>query len=81
MTVLANGGFALPAPAVVVVVLVRPAPGRPGSIHHSGRIRSSARAGFAPGALGLLVSAGVYLGLFAAMPVPPAAETGPGAGQ
>ncbi|MGW0560777.1 hypothetical protein ACWDZ4_09080 [Streptomyces sp. NPDC003016] len=63
------------------MVLVRPASGTPGSVHRSGWIRSFAWAGFAPGVLGLLVSAGMHSDLFAAVSVPPAAETGAGAGQ
>ncbi len=81
MTALVNGGFALLALVVAVVVLVRPAFGTPGSTHHFGWVRSFAWAGFALGVLGLLVSAGMYFDLFAAMPVPPVAETGAGAGQ
>ncbi|MGW0547829.1 hypothetical protein [Streptomyces altiplanensis] len=81
MTALVNGGFALLALVVAVVVLVRPAFGTPGSTHPFGWVRSFAWAGFALGVLGLLVSAGMYFDLFAAMPVPPVAETGAGAGQ
>ncbi|MGX1881429.1 hypothetical protein [Streptomyces sp. NPDC055287] len=81
MTALVNGGFALLALVVAVVVLVRPAFGTPGTNDQSGWVRSFAWAGFALGVLGLLVSVGMYFDLFATMPAPPAAGTGAGAGQ
>lgn len=81
MTALVNGGFALLALAVAVVVLVRPAFGTPGTVIQAAWVRSFAWAGFALGILGLLVSAGMYFDLFASMPTPPTAGTGAGAGQ
>ncbi|MGR8008088.1 hypothetical protein [Streptomyces hypolithicus] len=80
MTALINGGFALLALLVAAVVLVRPAFGTPGAVRHAGWIRSVAWAGVAVGVLGLIMSAGMYLDLFASMPTPPAG-TGAGAGQ
>ncbi|MFD5099383.1 hypothetical protein [Streptomyces albidochromogenes] len=81
MTALVNGGFALLALIVAAVVLVRPSFGTPGASIRPAWVRSFAWAGFALGVLGLLVSAGMYFDLFAAMPTPPAAPTGAGAGQ
>ncbi|MGW7050959.1 hypothetical protein [Streptomyces sp. NPDC054887] len=76
MTALVNGGFALLALAVAAVVLVRPSFGTPGASTRPAWVRSFAWAGLALGVLGLLVSAGMYLDLFAAMPAPPGAGTG-----
>ncbi|GGW98467.1 hypothetical protein GCM10010353_12420 [Streptomyces chryseus] len=81
MTALVNGGFALLALVVAAVVLVRPSFGTPGAGVRPAWVSSFAWAGFALGVLGLLVSAGMYFDLFAAMPTPPAAPTGAGAGQ
>ncbi|WP_138901236.1 hypothetical protein [Streptomyces albidochromogenes] len=81
MTALVNGGFALLALIVAAVVLVRPSFGTPGANIRPAWVRSFAWAGFALGVLGLLVSAGMYFDLFAAMPTLPAAPTGAGAGQ
>ncbi|MBT2524147.1 hypothetical protein J7E91_01545 [Streptomyces sp. ISL-99] len=78
LTALVNGGFALLALVVAAVVLARPAFA---AGHQSGWVRSFAWAGIALGALGLLVSAGMYFDLFASMPTPPTAGTGAGAGQ
>ncbi|MET9511795.1 hypothetical protein ABZX62_25585 [Streptomyces flavidovirens] len=81
LTALVNGGFALLALVVAAVVLARPAFAAHGAGHQSGWVRSFAWAGIALGALGLLVSAGMYFDLFASMPTPPTAGTGAGAGQ
>ncbi|MBT2397953.1 hypothetical protein [Streptomyces sp. ISL-100] len=81
MTALVNGGFALLALVVAVGVLARPLFGTPGTSEQSPWVRSFAWAGVALGVLGLLVSAGMYLDLFASMPTPPTAGTGAGAGQ
>ncbi|MFE9398862.1 hypothetical protein [Streptomyces flavidovirens] len=81
LTALVNGGFALLALVVAAVVLARPAFAAPGAGHQPGWVRSFAWAGIALGALGLLVSAGMYFDLFASMPTPPTAGTGAGAGQ
>ncbi|WP_051338515.1 hypothetical protein [Streptomyces flavidovirens] len=81
LTALVNGGFALLALVVAAVVLARPAFAAPGAGHQPGWVRSFAWAGIALGALGLLVSAGMYFDVFASMPTPPTAGTGAGAGQ
>ncbi|MET9519883.1 hypothetical protein [Streptomyces sp. NPDC002994] len=81
LTALVNGGFALLALVVAVGVLARPLFGTPAASEQSPWVRSFAWAGVALGVLGLLLSAGMYLDLFASMPTPPAAGTGAGAGQ
>ncbi|WP_274562253.1 hypothetical protein [Streptomyces spiramyceticus] len=82
LTALVNGGFALLALVVGVVVLARPAFGTPGSSStQAGWVRSVAWAGVALGVLGMIISAGMYLDLFASMPTPPATGAGAGAGQ
>ncbi|MEU0127334.1 hypothetical protein [Streptomyces sp. NPDC006289] len=67
-TALVNGVFALLALLVGVFVLVRPAFGTPSVHPQAGWIRSVAWAGIALGVLGVLISVGMYLDLFVAMP-------------
>ncbi|MFI2778909.1 hypothetical protein [Streptomyces sp. ALB3] len=67
-TALVNGLFALLALLVGVFVLVRPAFGTPSLRPMAGWVRSVATAGIALGVLGLLISVGMYLDLFVAMP-------------
>lgn len=81
LTALVNGGFALLALIVGVVVLARPAFGTPGSSTQAGWVRSVAWAGVALGVLGMIISTGMYLDLFASMPTPPATGAGAGPGQ
>ncbi len=67
-TALVNGLFALLALIVGVFVLVRPAFGAPSVLPQAGWVRSVAVAGTALGVLGLLISVGMYLDLFVALP-------------
>jgi hypothetical protein len=67
-TALVNGLFALLALIVGVFVLVRPAFGAPSLLPQAGWVRSVAVAGTALGVLGLLISVGMYLDLFVALP-------------
>jgi hypothetical protein len=67
-TALVNGLFALLALIVGVFVLVRPAFGTPSLFPQAGWVRSVAVAGISLGALGLLISVGMYLDLFVALP-------------
>ncbi|MFC8225685.1 hypothetical protein [Streptomyces sp. NPDC057287] len=67
-TALVNGLFALLALLVGVFVLVRPAFGAPSVRPQAGWVRSVAFAGVALGVLGVLISVGMYLDLFVAMP-------------
>ncbi|WP_432101811.1 hypothetical protein [Streptomyces sp. bgisy091] len=67
-TAFVNGLFALLALLVGVFVLVRPAFGTPSVVPQAGWIRSVAWAGIALGVLGLLISVGMYLDLFVALP-------------
>lgn len=67
-TALVNGLFALLALIVGVFVLVRPAFGTPSLRPMAGWVRSVATAGIALGVLGLLISVGMYLDLFVALP-------------
>ncbi|MFE9723219.1 hypothetical protein ACFYQ5_06370 [Streptomyces sp. NPDC005794] len=71
-TALVNGLFALLALLVGIFVLVRPSFGTPSLHPQAGWIRSVAVAGIALGALGLLISVGMYFDLFVAMPSAPA---------
>ncbi|HET6861213.1 MAG TPA: hypothetical protein VFH94_29455 [Streptomyces sp.] len=79
-TALVNGGFALLALVVGIVVLIRPAFGTPGATKQAGWIRSVAWAGVAIGVVGIIMSLGMYFDLFASMPTPPATAPGAGAG-
>ena len=67
-TALVNGVFALLALVVGAVVLARPAFGTPGRAEQPVWVRAVALAGVALGVIGLLISAGMYLDLFAALP-------------
>ncbi|MFE9403786.1 hypothetical protein ACFYNY_18615 [Streptomyces sp. NPDC006530] len=67
-TALVNGVFALLALVVGAVVLARPAFGTPGRSEQPGWVRAVALAGVVLGVIGLLISAGMYLDLFAALP-------------
>ncbi|MFD5870118.1 hypothetical protein [Streptomyces sp. NPDC060322] len=67
-TALVNGLFALLALLVGVFVLVRPAFGTPSLRPQAGWVRSVAFAGVALGVLGVLISVGMYLDLFVALP-------------
>ncbi|MFJ4839079.1 hypothetical protein [Streptomyces sp. NPDC088746] len=67
-TALVNGVFALLALLVGVFVLVRPSFGTPSLVPQAGWVRSVAMAGIALGVLGLLISVGMYLDLFVALP-------------
>ncbi|MEN8650739.1 hypothetical protein ABCR94_08920 [Streptomyces sp. 21So2-11] len=79
-TALVNGGFALLALVVGIVVLIRPAFGTPGTSKQAGWVRSVAWAGVALGVVGIIMSLGMYFDLFASMPTPPPAAPGAGAG-
>lgn len=68
-TALVNGVFALLAGIVAVVVLTRP---------RATWVRAVAWGGLALAALGILISAGMYLDLFGSLPSVP---KGPGAGS
>ncbi|MFG3286208.1 hypothetical protein [Streptomyces sp. NPDC048111] len=67
-TALVNGVFALLALIVGAVVLARPAFGTPGRAEQPVWIKAVALAGVVLGVVGLLISAGMYLDLFAALP-------------
>lgn len=67
-TALVNGVFAVLALLVGVFVLVRPAFGVPSEEPQPIWIRAVALAGVALGVLGVLISAGMYFDLFAALP-------------
>ncbi|MEE1741303.1 hypothetical protein PUR49_33055 [Streptomyces sp. BE147] len=75
-TAFVNGMFALLALLVGVFVLVRPAFGAPSDRPQPGWIRAVALAGVVLGVLGVLISAGMYLDLFVALPDAPTATTG-----
>ncbi|WP_434596949.1 hypothetical protein [Streptomyces sp. A5-4] len=77
-TALVNGGFALLALVVGIVVLIRPAFGTPGISKQAGWVRSVAWAGVALGVVGIIMSLGMYFDLFASMPTPPPAAPGAG---
>ncbi|WP_326699979.1 hypothetical protein OG909_23400 [Streptomyces sp. NBC_01754] len=67
-TALVNGLFAVLAVLVGVFVLVRPAFGAPAAHPQPGWIRSVARAGIALGAIGVLISVGMYIDFFLPLP-------------
>ncbi|MFI6474510.1 hypothetical protein ACIBL5_30100 [Streptomyces sp. NPDC050516] len=67
-TALVNGVFALLALVVGAVVLARPAFGTPGRAEQPVWVKAVALAGVVLGVIGLLISAGMYLDLFAALP-------------
>ncbi|MFE2974076.1 hypothetical protein [Streptomyces sp. NPDC059258] len=67
-TALVNGVFAVLALLVGVFVLVRPAFGAPSEKPQPTWVRAVALAGVALGVLGVLISAGMYFDLFAALP-------------
>ncbi|MBM7055793.1 hypothetical protein [Streptomyces durocortorensis] len=67
-TALVNGVFAVLALLVGVFVLVRPAFGTPSEKPQPTWVRAVALAGVALGVLGVLISAGMYFDLFAALP-------------
>ncbi|QXQ99615.1 hypothetical protein [Streptomyces sp. WY228] len=67
-TALVNGVFAVLALLVGVFVLVRPAFGVPSEKPQPGWVRAVALAGVALGALGVLISVGMYFDLFVALP-------------
>jgi hypothetical protein len=75
-TALVNGVFAVLALLVGVFVLVRPAFGAPAGKPGPTWIRAVALAGVALGALGVLISVGVYFDLFAALPTAGAPAAG-----
>ncbi|GAA2446780.1 hypothetical protein GCM10010388_40180 [Streptomyces mauvecolor] len=67
-TALVNGVFALLALVVGAFVLARPAFGTPGRAEQPVWVKAVALAGVVLGVIGLLISAGMYLDLFAALP-------------
>lgn len=67
-TALVNGVFAVLALLVGVFVLVRPAFGTPSERPRPTWVRAVALAGVALGAIGVLISAGMYFDLFMALP-------------
>ncbi|MFF8296249.1 hypothetical protein [Streptomyces globisporus] len=67
-TALVNGVFAVLALLVGVVVLVRPAFGAPADRPQPAWVRAVALAGVALGVLGVLISAAMYVDLFASLP-------------
>jgi hypothetical protein len=67
-TALVNGVFALFALVVGGCALARPAFGTPGRAEQPVWVKAVALAGVVLGALGLLISAAMYLDLFAALP-------------
>ncbi|MFF0502939.1 hypothetical protein ACFYUH_04985 [Streptomyces fimicarius] len=67
-TALVNGVFAVLALLVGVFVLVRPAFGVPSEKPQPAWVRAVALAGVALGALGVLISVGMYFDLFVALP-------------
>ncbi len=67
-TALVNGVFAVLALIVGAVVLARPAFGTPGRAEQPVWVKAVALAGVVLGVVGLLISAGMYLDLFAALP-------------
>ncbi|WP_406506518.1 hypothetical protein [Streptomyces sp. NBC_00212] len=67
-TALVNGVFALLALVVGAIVLARPAFGTPGRAEQPVWVKAVALAGVVLGVIGLLISAGMYLDLFAALP-------------
>ncbi|MCX5385845.1 hypothetical protein [Streptomyces sp. NBC_00083] len=67
-TALVNGVFALLALIVGAAVLARPAFGTPGRAEQPVWVKAVALAGVVLGVVGLLISAGMYLDLFAALP-------------
>lgn len=75
-TALVNGVFAVLALLVGVFVLVRPAFGAPSEKPQPTWIRAVALAGVALGALGVLISVGMYFDLFAALPTAGAPASG-----
>ncbi|MGW3656352.1 hypothetical protein ACWD6R_11865 [Streptomyces sp. NPDC005151] len=72
-TALVNGLFALLALLVGVFALVRPAFGAPARDPQPGWVRAVATAGIALGALGVLISVGMYFDLIVALPTASAA--------
>ncbi|MFE6983181.1 hypothetical protein [Streptomyces griseus] len=75
-TALVNGVFAVLALLVGVFVLVRPAFGVPSERPQPAWVRAVALAGVALGALGVLISVGMYFDLFAALPTAGAPAAG-----
>ncbi|NEB35421.1 hypothetical protein [Streptomyces sp. SID14515] len=75
-TALVNGVFAVLALLVGVFVLVRPAFGVPSQKPQPTWVRAVALAGVALGALGVLISVGMYFDLFAALPTAGAPAAG-----
>jgi hypothetical protein len=73
MTALVNGGFALLALLVGVGVLVALRPAGPDAAPKPVWMRAVAWGGVVLGLIGLLISAGMYLDLFASLPAPPSA--------
>ncbi|WP_328309289.1 hypothetical protein OG432_08375 [Streptomyces sp. NBC_00442] len=67
-TALVNGVFALLALIVGAAVLARPAFGTPGRSEQPVWVKAVALAGVVLGVVGLLISAGMYFDLFAALP-------------
>ncbi|WP_405684346.1 hypothetical protein [Streptomyces sp. NBC_00057] len=67
-TALVNGLFALLALLVGIFALVRPAFGAPSPHPQPGWVRAVATAGIALGALGLVISIGMYFDLFVTLP-------------
>ncbi|MFI1099385.1 hypothetical protein [Streptomyces melanogenes] len=67
-TAAVNGGFALLALLVGAFVLVRPAFGAPDAHPQPGWVRAVALGGLVLGAIGLLLSVGMFFDLFATLP-------------
>lgn len=70
-TAAVNGGFALLALLVGAFVLARPAFGAPSAHEQPVWVRAVALGGVVLGAIGLLISVGMYFDLFAALPATP----------
>ncbi|MFJ3322960.1 hypothetical protein ACIPMT_00790 [Streptomyces griseus] len=75
-TALVNGVFAVLALLVGVFVLVRPAFGVPSEKPQPAWVRAVALAGVVLGALGILISVGMYFDLFVALPTAGAPAAG-----
>ncbi|WP_188275616.1 hypothetical protein [Streptomyces sp. CBMA152] len=73
-TAAVNGGFALLALLVGAFVLVRPAFGAPDAHPQPVWVRAVALGGLVLGAIGLLISVGMYFDLFAALPSAPSTK-------
>ncbi|MGP9018392.1 hypothetical protein ACT1U9_08270 [Streptomyces sp. BR1] len=73
-TAAVNGGFALLALLVGAFVLVRPAFGTPDARPQPVWVRAVALGGLVLGAVGLLISVGMYFDLFAALPSAPSTK-------